>query len=359
MGKQSWVIGLFVALFGWVSSPAGAVDWLDLLSGLSPGMEAHSGSRLSEEEVRKLEEKLSRNPGDLKARARVLGYYFLRRFDSEETRKARAKHVLHVIEHHPASALAGGPYAQLDPPTHEEEYAEGRRLWLRHAAEQSTNTKVLANAAAYFLIYEPKRAEELITRARAISPSDTSLAALQGQLYALHLDGSRLEKAPEKALAAFEEATSGTGNIFMKELYLNQAAEAAFEAGEYEKARQLANELLEMTKRVFPALSPIQPHEDSKHTAYILLGRLALRDGETSAAKEYLLKGGRVGSAPTLSSFGPNMALAKELLERGEREVVLQYFDLCSRFWENPKLKQWAEEVRQGKIPDFGANLNY
>ena len=28
------------------------------------------------------------------------------------------------------------------------------------------------------------------------------------------------------------------------------------------------------------------------------------------------------------------MTLAKELLEKAERESVLQYFDECARFWE-------------------------
>jgi hypothetical protein len=57
------------------------------------------------------------------------------------------------------------------------------------------------------------------------------------------------------------------------------------------------------------------------------------------------------------------MALAKELLEKGEREVVLEYFELCKNFWtgtnQHQKLDQWAGEVKKGRIPDFGANLVY
>ena len=56
------------------------------------------------------------------------------------------------------------------------------------------------------------------------------------------------------------------------------------------------------------------------------------------------------------------MTLAKELLEKGEREVVLEYFDLCAKFWElerDKKLKKWKSQVEAGKTPDFGANLVY
>lgn len=62
-----------------------------------------------------------------------------------------------------------------------------------------------------------------------------------------------------------------------------------------------------------------------------------------------------------MNSFGPNMLLAKELLEKGERETVLEYFKLCGKFWDlgEEKLAEWSELVKQGKTPDFGANLKY
>ena len=88
-----------------------------------------------------------------------------------------------------------------------------------------------------------------------------------------------------------------------------------------------------------------------------------LREGDVPQAKSRLLEAGKTkGSAP-LSSFGPNMALAKELLEKGEKEVVLEYFRLCKKFWtgarHNQTLDQWADEVTKGRIPDFRANLVY
>jgi len=54
------------------------------------------------------------------------------------------------------------------------------------------------------------------------------------------------------------------------------------------------------------------------------------------------------------------MKLANELLGKGQKEAVLEYFDLCGKYWiegtTNPlnKLSEWKETVRAGGIPDFG-----
>ena len=53
------------------------------------------------------------------------------------------------------------------------------------------------------------------------------------------------------------------------------------------------------------------------------------------------------------------MMLDKELLEKGQRDVVLEYFELCKKFWNKDTLEKWAEVVKSGRIPEFGGNLYY
>ena len=67
------------------------------------------------------------------------------------------------------------------------------------------------------------------------------------------------------------------------------------------------------------------------------------------------------------------MLLAKELLEAGEREIVLEYLEDCKTFWNRCEkvatadgamppaaaLDAWADAVREGRVPDFGPNLVY
>ena len=78
-------------------------------------------------------------------------------------------------------------------------------------------------------------------------------------------------------------------------------------------------------------------------------------------AEKYLLDAGKTPGSPQLNSFGPNMELARELLEKGEKETVLKYLDLCSKFWVlgKSRLQEWSGAIKLGKTPDFGANLRY
>ena len=93
-----------------------------------------------------------------------------------------------------------------------------------------------------------------------------------------------------------------------------------------------------------------------------------MREGNLAAAKKHLLAAGATPGSPQLNSFGPQMQLARELLEKGEKETVLQYLDLVARFWANPderteanpkriarehlkQLEAWKKQIREGKVP--------
>ena len=73
------------------------------------------------------------------------------------------------------------------------------------------------------------------------------------------------------------------------------------------------------------------------------------------------MKAGRSPGSPQMDSFGPNMTLAHELLLAGRTDAVLEYFALCSNFWDPKfsKLDEWSAHVRESRIPEFGANLLY
>ena len=83
--------------------------------------------------------------------------------------------------------------------------------------------------------------------------------------------------------------------------------------------------------------------------------------GDVEQAKRRLVAAAKVSGSPQLDSFGPNMSLALELLEQGERDVVLEYFKRCGSFWKmgTDRLQEWTSQVQQGVIPDFGPNLRY
>lgn len=143
---------------------------------------------------------------------------------------------------------------------------------------------------------------------------------------------------------------------------LRYLAPAALSAGETEKAADFAERLLTVGKSLEnePGFGP-SFKSDSIHIANIVLGRIALANGDIEKAKEFLLVAGQVKGSPTLNSFGPDMLLAKQLIEKNERDTAIKYFALCADFWkmEDGKLEQWKNVVKQGGTPDFKGNLGY
>lgn len=138
---------------------------------------------------------------------------------------------------------------------------------------------------------------------------------------------------------------------------LNQAAKESFVAGNAEDAKKYAQELMTL----LPKFSGDWNYGNAVQDANLVLGRIAVKDGRVDEAKQYLLAAGNSPGSPQMNSFGPNVSLAKDLLEKGERDVVIQYLELCRKFWKmhGGSLDQWIQEIKDGKVPDFGANLAY
>jgi len=159
----------------------------------------------------------------------------------------------------------------------------------------------------------------------------------------------RLDKATKELVEA-----STDGNKFYA---LDDAAKESFNMGKIQDAENYASELLKMA----PDFQRNWNYGNAIQDGNLVLGRIAVRNGQMEEAKKYLLEAGKSPGSPTMDSFGPNMSLAKDLLEKGERDAVLQYLDQCRKFWKMDygKLDEWRKEVKVGVIPDFGANLVY
>lgn len=97
------------------------------------------------------------------------------------------------------------------------------------------------------------------------------------------------------------------------------------------------------------------------HKANLYKGLIALEHGRTDEAAAFLHASGNTPGSPQLDTFGPNMLLAKALLDHGHKQVVLEYIEQLRAFWEmhDGKLDQWKAQIENGETPDFGANLKY
>ncbi len=163
-----------------------------------------------------------------------------------------------------------------------------------------------------------------------------------------------LPRSPQQVLADLEQQAGG-GDRYRRYVALNKMAAAALDAGASDKAAAYARELL--------TLAQAQPKDwnygNAIHDGHTTLGLLAAKNNDIDTARRELLEAGKTPGSPQLNSFGPNMALANELLRKGEKEAVLEYFTLCRAFWKMgaERLDSWSETVRNGGNPVFGVNL--
>jgi hypothetical protein len=161
--------------------------------------------------------------------------------------------------------------------------------------------------------------------------------------------------APQAQLGAAEAELAAAQNDVERFHALGHAAKLNVDFGSSAAARRYADELLLLA----PRFRSNWNYGNAIHDGNLVLGRLAVKAENRASAKQHLLLAGGTPGSPQLNTFGPNMSLAKDLLVLGETDTVVQYFTLCKRFWKmhDGQLDRWAEEIRSGRQPDFGANL--
>ena len=162
---------------------------------------------------------------------------------------------------------------------------------------------------------------------------------------------------PQGRLARATNALAGAKTPQARFYALNDAAKESFVVGNTEDARKYAQELMTL----LPKFPGDWNYGNAVQDANLVLGRIAVKEGRLDEAKQYLIAAGKSPGSPQMNSFGPNVSLAKDLLEKGQRDVVLEYFELCRSFWQmhRGRLDHWIQEVKEGKVPDFEANLVY
>ncbi len=184
-------------------------------------------------------------------------------------------------------------------------------------------------------------------------------------------DASVRAQVVRRVRTAMGTGLYAVGNLFGSRkaclLGLRGASERALARRDLTEAERLAADLVQLAA-VFPR---DWYYGNAIHHGHELLGRVHLERGDLGDAERELLEAGRTPGSPQLCSFGPSFRLARDLLLEGRRGAVLEYIELCRRFWcpegarsesatvNRARLVRWTEEIRDGKVPDFGPNLIY
>lgn len=300
-----------------------------------------------------LEVQVAKNPDDVDARTKLLGYYFIKGRQDADARPNRERHVVWLIENAPEAEVLGLPYGKLDKILEAEGYERARQAWLKILEKSPENVSVLRNASSFFLLHDRKLSEELLLKGQSLDAKDPQWPASLGQLYSLDLmslpAGPARKAVADKAFQQFKLAYDRS-DALARDSLLIRLAKTAFAAGLNDDAKAFATKLLEDDAAGWNRGNRI-------HHGNLILGQIALADGDVGEAKSRLLLAGKTPGSPQLNSFGPNMQLAKELLERGETEVVLEYFELCRKFWTSPNqnLDRWADDVKANRTRSLEA----
>ncbi len=132
---------------------------------------------------------------------------------------------------------------------------------------------------------------------------------------------------------------------------LPRAAFAALNLGRDEQAADLARRSIDAASSYEKSWN----HANALNGGHTVLGLLALKNGDIAKAVEELYASGDVHGSPQLSSFGPSMQLARELLLCGKTAEVLEFFRRCTLFWTSGGLwlDVWTRKVKRGRVPNF------
>jgi beta-lactamase regulating signal transducer with metallopeptidase domain/ankyrin repeat protein/tetratricopeptide (TPR) repeat protein len=307
------------------------------------------GAKLTKDQILILQIKVASNPGDLPDRVRILGYYFIKRTSEAEAQKAAQPHILWIINNAPESPVAADPITGVNYRLDLPHYEEARDAWTEVLATHPSDLKVITNAASFFLLNDPERAEKLLQKGEKMEPQNPNWPMGLGQLYslqALRSEGSTHRQSQALALQSYElgiSLLSGADRFYA----LESVTKAALNAGDTNKAGQYAREFLQKA----PQFSKNWNYGNAIYTGNSILGQIALSQRDVISAKAYLQAAGDSPGSPTLDSFGPDLTLARQLLSKGGKVAVSMFLSKIAKFWtgHQNEIRDWQKAIQDGQ----------
>ena len=105
--------------------------------------------------------------------------------------------------------------------------------------------------------------------------------------------------------------------------------------------------------------TPADPqYGNAIYTANLILSQAALAKNDIPTAKRYLFEAVTAPTAQTAEQVGLDTSVVQVLLQRGERDSVLQYFEQGRHLWPvgNGQINRWQNLIRAGRMPNFTPN---
>jgi hypothetical protein len=162
-------------------------------------------------------------------------------------------------------------------------------------------------------------------------------------------DAATVTALAGEALRAFERAYELESWDFRRHGLQINIARAAVAAGLLDVASTAADAVL----RDAAQFERTWLYGNAIHWGHIVLGQVARLGNILDVACSELALAGRTRGSPQLDSFGPDLDLARSLLDLGRTDAVLDYLAQCKRFWKMDRgaLEQWSRQISSGECP--------
>lgn len=373
------------------------------------------GGQLNAGQAEAIVTELKARPQDEAARARLLGYYaaLASATPPSATPTAPATEALAYARAY-SEAVEAVPFSVLVDPAGMSRFSPlwiyrpcfetVAAKWVDVAKRHPGNAFILARAGTFLTGSDTSdnyaaQGRAFLQEASALEPQDASRMLALADRY-LEDAEPRFDKpegnpaAARKALGCLQEIWSGTNQAMPaieRQKTRGRLTRAAFWAGDYVLAKRHAQDWLASLAGTKPPLEADAREEISQkarrrmataaelellnrqtawewnrnqaiHDANMIQGEIALSEGKSKEAGQFLVDAGKIsGRTLTLSSYGPDLALVRDLLAAGERQAVINFFDECAAFWTTGKdsLSNWKRAVEAGEMPDFGPGFHY
>ncbi len=245
------------------------------------------------------------------------------------------------------------------------EHARSTLTTSENAALLAAAALVLAQPEQRFSTNPPRRrfsrpkyvelSEELAARAVSVEPHDPYPLWTLLQVLSVEVDTAETPEqnlgAEKKVYGLFQHFNDIAEDPGYRTLLLPVLASLAFEVKDDEAAKTYATQALDVAVHRNDMIQGIAVGPQAIHDANDVLGRIALHDGNVQHAKQYLLKAAATPGGGIMSTLGPRMLLAQALLDRGERDAVLEYLEKIKTSWKSGaiQLDHWIAAIRKGR----------
>lgn len=252
-----------------------------------------------------------------------------------------------MIKRVPEHESLSSSWTQIDKFSYQVGFDKCKQLWLRQVEANSDNVLIIAHAASFFHLSDPRLSARLYRQAIALDSEEPNW--LRNLARVLRRSGRKNIPRLKEALVALQEALRKTKDPKFKRFLYDDLAELAFELGEWFLAKTFAAKSVRQAYKYGKDWSS----GNAIHNGNCVLGRMALKNGEMNAARRYLKNASKTEGSPQLNSFGPNMRFAQEMLRAGERDSVIKYLEECKRFWKgrNEELSECILRIELGRSP--------